>query len=80
MNVPKYGNTISNIPNLNVLLFAFGLGSQMNHLINLMAHSVIVFNVMRTNLDRISNIFPDVPEEILVFLVPFIDLHKPFII
>ena len=80
MNVLKYGNITSNTPKQSVSAFVSGPGSQMNPSINLMVRLVIVFNVMRTNLDLISNIFPDVREEILEFLVPFIDLHKPFII
>ena len=68
MNALKYGNITSNTPKLSVLAFASGLGSPMNPSINLMVRLVIVFNVMRTNRDLISNIFLDVPEGKAVYI------------
>ena len=62
MNALKYGNITSNTPKQSVLVFVSGLGSPMNPSINLMVRLVIVFNVMRTNPDLISNIFLVVPE------------------
>ena len=72
MNALKYGNITSNIQKQSVLVFVFGLGSPMNLSINLMVRLVIVFNVMRTNLDLISNIFLDVPEgKAVYFRLPY---------